>query len=286
MTIDPLLVLQFAAPVAMAAVGETIHQRAGGLNIGIEGCMLAAAFAATRVCDLSGSPWLGLGAGIAAGLVLAAISGIFTIWQAIDPVVVGTAINLLALGLTGTLYRAEYGESGRLLSVAKLPAFAGLDAGLWFLLLSLPVAWFGLMRTQWGLALRAAGEAPKAAEAAGYRVARLRQGALWIGGAFAGLAGAYLALGINGSFSENCTAGRGFVAIAMVTFGRWRPVWVFAAAMLIGFAESLQFSLQSNQVPFQLWVALPYVLALLVLVFAGKGAPAPGALGVPYRREA
>ena len=238
-----------------------------------------------RVSDVTGSPWLGLAAGIGFALVVAVVAGWFILVQAIDQVVVGTAVNLLALGLTGTLYRAEYSASGRLLSVPKIPGLLGLDPILWWLTLSVGLAWFLLMRTQWGLALRAVGEAPKAAEAAGLSVLKLRMASFLIGGGFAGLAGAYLALGINGSFSENCTAGRGFVAIAMVTFGRWKPGWVFGAALLIGLAESFQYSLQSDKVPFQLLIALPYVLALLVLVFVGKGSAAPGALGVPYRRE-
>lgn len=283
--IDSIQILRFSAPVALAAIGESVNQRGGTLNIGIEGMMLAGAYAAMRVSDVTGSPWLGLAAGIGLALLLAILGGWFVIGLAADQVVVGTAVNLLALGLTGTFYRAQYSASGRLLSVPKIPAFFGLDPILWLLIISIPVTWYLLMRTQWGLALRAVGEAPKAAEAAGYSVLGLRMAAFLYGGAFAGLAGAYLALGINGSFSENCTAGRGFVAIAMVTFGRWKPGWVFAAALLIGLAESLQYTLQSDKIPFQLLIALPYVLALIVLVFVGKGSAAPGALGVPYRRD-
>lgn len=281
---DLIQVLRFASPVALAAVGETVNQRAGTLNIGLEGMMLAGAFASMRITDLTGSPWLGIGAGILTGLVFAAFAAWFILAMAVDQVVVGTAVNLLALGLTGTLYRAQYSASGRLLSVPRIPDLFGLDPVLWWLLISVAVVSVLLMRTQWGLALRAVGEAPQAAEAAGYSVTKLRFTAFVIGGFFAGLAGTYLSLGINGSFSENCTAGRGFVAIAMVTFGRWKPAWVFAAALLIGGAETLQYSLQSDRIPFQLFIALPYVLALLVLVFLGKGAAAPKALGVPYHR--
>jgi simple sugar transport system permease protein len=126
---------------------------------------------------------------------------------------------------------------------------------------------------------------PRAVEAAGFSVTALRLQALLIGGVFAGLAGGYLSLVINGSFTENCTVGRGFVAIAMVTFGRWRPVWVLGAAVLIGFMESLQYSLQSATIPFQFWVAMPYVAALIVLAISKQNSASPKALGVPYRRE-
>lgn len=284
---NPIELLRYASPVAFAAMGETVGQRAGVLNIGLEGAMLTSAYFGMVVCDTTKSPWLGVLAAVVAALVVMAISGWFMVYLAADQVVVGTAVNLMALGVTSTLFRARYSDSGQLLSVPTIPRIGEFDPLLLLLLLAIPVVWFALMRTGWGLALRAAGEYPKSAEAAGYSVNRLRFGACLVGGAFAGLAGAYLSLGIAGSFAENMTAGRGFVAIAMVTFGRWRPFWVFAAALLVGFAESLQFKVQSLgwNVPFQLLIALPYLIALAVLVIVGKGTVAPGALGVAYRRE-
>jgi simple sugar transport system permease protein len=284
---DLLMLLRFAAPVALAAVGETVSQKAGVINIGLEGTMLCGAFFGMLVSLSAGSAWAGVGAAIVAGLLIGAIFGWFTVYLASDQVVVGTAINLLAIGLTGTLYRARFGQSGSLLSVPRIPQFGGFDLILALLILSVPLVWYLLSRTGWGLAVRSAGEYPKATEAAGYSVHRLRMTAVCIGGAFAGLAGAYLSLGIAGSFAENMTAGRGFVAIAMVTFGRWRPGWVFAATLLIGFAESLQFRFQSLglNLPYQLFIALPYIVALLVLVIVGKGTVAPRALAQPYRRE-
>jgi simple sugar transport system permease protein len=142
-------------------------------------------------------------------------------------------------------------------------------------------------RTKLGLALRAAGEFPEAVAASGFSVLKLRFGAMLVGGALGGLAGAYLSLGISGSFAENMTAGRGFVAIAMVTFGRWKPIWVLAASMLVGYAVSLQFVFQSKgwNIPFQLLSAAPYVLALLVLVAAGRGSASPAALGKSFRSD-
>lgn len=249
--------------------------------------MLLAAFFGALVSSMTHSPWLGLAAAIVAGVLSNALFALFTVYLATDQVVVGTAINLFALGLTGTLYRARLALNPNGFDAAKLPGGHGIDAVTVALLAAIPFVWFLLARTAWGLALRACGEYPKAAEASGFSVLKLRIGALLVGGLFAGLAGGYLSVGIAGSFAENMTAGQGFVAIAMVTFGRWRPVFVFLAALLIGFAESLQFRFQALgwHAPFQLMIALPYIVALAVLIFVGKGTVAPGSLGIAYRRE-
>ncbi|CAN5473016.1 ABC transporter permease [soil metagenome] len=286
--IDLLLLLTYAAPVAFAALGESVVQKSGVINIGIEGAMLTSAYVALIATQATNSPYLGLLAGAIAGIAMVLLFGFFAVFLYADQVVVGTAINLLGLGATGALYRNRFGESGRLLSIPRLPhVVGGLDAALIGLLVSVPlVAWL-LSRTAWGLVVRAAGEMPKAVEASGFRVNRVRIQALAVGGLFAGLAGAYLTVGVNGSFTENVTGGRGFVAIAVVTFGRWKPWGVLAAALLIGFAESLQFTLQARgvAVPYQLLLALPYLVALAVLIVSGKGTAAPASLGVPYRRE-
>jgi simple sugar transport system permease protein len=285
--LDWLTLIVYAAPVALAAIGETVVQRSGVINIGLEGAMLVGAFFAMLASFITKSPWIGLAAGATAGIAANALFGWFTVYLCSDQVVVGTAINLFALGLTGTLYRDKFGQSGQLLSVPKLPAWHGIDAVTFLMVASVPVVWWLLSRSAWGLAVRAAGEYPKAAEAAGFSVHRLRFMAVLVGGFFAGIAGAYLSVGITGTFAENMTAGRGFVAIAMVTFGRWRPQFVFLAALLIGLAETLQFRFQALgwKVPFQLMIALPYLIALLVLVLVGKGTVAPAALGISYRRE-
>jgi ABC-type uncharacterized transport system permease subunit len=285
--LDLPLLLVFSAPVALAAIGETVAQKSGVLNIGLEGAMLCGAFFAMLVSQVTGSPWLGLGAGAAAALALTLIQGWFTVILAADQVVVGTAANLLALGLTSTLFRARYGQSGELLSVPKLPTSHGLDAVILFMLVSVPLIWLLLMRTGWGLALRATGEYPKATEAAGFSARMLRIQGLAFSGLFGGIGGAYLAVGVTGSFAENMTAGRGFVAIAMVTFGRWNPLLVVAGALLVGYADSLQFTLQARSIalPPQFFIALPYLIALAVLIFAGKGTQVPRALGTAYVKE-
>lgn len=277
----------FAAPVALGAIGETVGQKSGVLNIGLEGSMLCGAFFAMLACQSTGSPWIGLLAGATVGLALTLVQGWFTVFLGADQVVVGTAANLLAQGITGTLFRSRYGQSGQLLSVPKVPSWHGVDAVLVFMLLSIPLAWWLLNRTAWGLAIRGCGEYPRAVEAAGFSVPSLRLQGLAFSGAFGGLGGAYLALGIAGSFAENMTAGRGFVAIAMVTFGRWNPWFVVAAALLVGYADSLQFVLQAKNIalPHEFFVALPYLVALVVLVIAGKGTLAPRSLATAYRRE-
>jgi len=280
------VVLRFSAPVGLAALGETVGQKSGVLNIGLEGMMLTAAYAGMAVSQMTGSPLLGLGAGIGAGILLALLQGWFTLKLAADQVVCGTAVNLLGLGLTGSLYRMRYGTSGQLLSVPTVPRLVfGFDMVQIAWLVMVALVGFVLTRSNWGLAVRATGEYPPAVSAAGLSPVKLRwQGAI-VSGAFAGLAGAYLCLGVAGSFAENMTSGRGFVALAMVTFGRWKPWWVFLASVLIGTVDSFQYTLQAQgaTVPPQFFLALPYVLALSVLVFAGKGASAPAALGEPYR---
>lgn len=286
--IDVPQLLIFATPVLLAALGETVYERSGQINIGLEGMMIAGAYAAMAATLPTGNPWLGLGAAAAAAVVLMLVQGFFTLRLAKDQVVTGTAVNLLALGLTGTLFRGQFGQSGQLLSLPRLPAgWGGLDAVVWGTLALIPVTAWLIHRTGWGLAARAAGEYPPAAEAAGFSVLRVRVGASLFAGVCAGLAGGYLALGVAGSFAEGMTAGRGFVAIAMVTFGRWRPLGVAAACLLVGWAETLQFAFQvrGSALPHQFFIALPYVLALAVLVAVGKGGRAPAALGIPFRRS-
>ncbi len=284
---DLLQVWQFAIPVALAALGECVSQRSGVLNIGLDGTMLSAAFAGAYVGIQTGNPWLGMLAGVLVAVLVSLLQGWFVIRQAADQVVVGTAINLLALGATGTLFRSAFGQSGQLLTLPSLSRVGGVDGFMVVTLLLAPALWLALRQTKWGLFIRAAGEYPKAAEAEGFRVDKLRFGAITIGAVLAGLGGAYLSLGLAGSFAENMTAGRGFVAIALVTFGRWSPLLVLFAAILMGYLDLLQFKFQAagSAVPFQLLLALPYVAALFVLILAGKGTRGPAALGQPYRRS-
>jgi len=286
--VEILKTLQYATPIALAALGETVSQRAGIINVGLEGTMLGGAFTSVYFTLATGNPWIGLLSGMVVGILCSLTLGWFGVRHDADQVVVGTAINLGLLGLTGTLYRLQTGGSQALIDVPKLPSAGGIDAVMVFAVVAAVVGLWTLARTSWGLVVRAAGEYPSAVEAGGFRVGRIRFGTLAINGMMAGLAGAYLSLGIVGTFTDNMTAGRGFVAIALVTFGRWNTMGVLGAAMLIGFLESLQYRLQAggSAIPYQLLLALPYILSLAVLVILGKGAPAPAALGRPFRRGA
>ncbi len=298
---DFLILLGFTVPVALAALGETIGQKAGVINIGLEGMILTGSFGAAWTASLTHSPWIASIVGMLVGVLMALFSGWFTVVRAADQVVVGTAINLLSLGITGALFRLNFDPTKTILKVEKIPTLGELVPAIKtsapslerldaFILLTVFLAvalGWALKRTGWGLAIRSAGEYPIASEASGFSVTRLRMGALAIGGALGGLAGAYLCLGIAGSFAENTTAGRGFVAIALVTFGQWRPSLVALGALLIGFLESLQFKAQGAgwKIPVQFLLAMPYVTSLLVLALVGKRSLAPTALGIPYKRS-
>ncbi len=280
-------ILIYATPLALAALGETISQKSGVINIGLEGMMLSGAYAATVVTATTGNPWLGMLAGVVVGLVLALAQSAFTLDLALDQVVVGTALNLALLGCTSTLFRAQYGASGSLLSLPMLPRFGPVDPAVVLGLLLVPLFGFILSRSRLGLVVRATGEYPRATEAAGFSVSRIRRIAVAVGGACGGAAGACMVVSAAGSFAEEMTKGYGFVAIAMVTFGRWKPWAVYAASLLIGALEGLQFLLQARgvQVPAQVLLALPYGVALVVLAAVGKGTLAPSALAIPYNKE-
>jgi simple sugar transport system permease protein len=280
--------LSLGTPLVIAAAGEVIAERAGVIDIGLEGTMLASAFAGFYVSEVTGNPWLGILGGIAAALALFFVAAHLILRQAADQVVVGTGINLFSLGVTGWLFVVLVGKTGKLASVPTIPKTAGalalnplMIAAVVFVFLS----WFLLKKTRWGLAARAAGEAPFAAEAAGYSVIRLRFQAMLYAAFLAGIAGAYLSLAQTSSFAENMTEGRGFVVIAAVTFGRWTSVGSALACLLISFAYGVKYLTLSLglAIPSQLFDALPYLLALAVLAAAGRGGIAPASLAVPYR---
>ena len=292
-----------ATPLAYAALGEAIVERAGVINLGLEGVIVAGAFGAFVGAGLgvgAGVPApaataLGFAAGALAGLLTAALFALFAIGLRTDQIITGTAVTLAALGATGTLCRAEYGGAGAVLALATsgplaVPGLAALPLlgralfaqapvtyGLYALVPAL--AWaFG--RTHAGLALRAVGERPGAAAAAGVRVRRVQAAAVLLGGALGGVAGATL-VSQAGTFAEGMSAGRGFIAIAVVVLGRWRPTGVAGAALLFGAAGALQYLFQAlgSALPYQLFLAVPYVLTLVVLAGVAGRAAAPAALG-------
>ncbi len=290
-----------SAPILLAALGELLVERAGVLNIGLEGTMLWGAFAAAACAHATGSAHQGLVAGGLAGLGVALAFGLVAVGLAADQIIVGTGVNLLALGGTGALYRALYGETGAALILPSLPSLeiAGLaDLPLvgralfrqhvlvYLGLAATPLLAFLLGRTGAGLRLRALGDHPQAAASLGYPVRGYRIGVLGVGGALAGLGGAALALSAAGTFVEGLTAGRGFVALAVVVFARWSPWGTLGGALLFGMASALQFQLQATAValPYQVFLMLPYVLTLAVLLVSGGGSRTPRALGQPYER--
>lgn len=276
-----------ATPLLLAALGENVVQKAGLVNVGLEGMMLLGAFAATLATLSSGTAYAGVAVAAVIGVLIALLFALFAVKLTANQVVVGVVINLLALGLTGTIYRAKFGATGTSLVTPSLPHI-GADLTILTPLALLAVAgiWWWLNRTRGGLELRACGEQPTAAEAAGVRVERVRVLALLFGGAMAGIAGAFLSIGDGSTFIENMTDGRGFIALAIVTSGRWHPVGCLVAALVFGFAQALQFQWQAFglQLPYQLLVALPYLVTLVVLTLGGRWSQAPAALGRPYRK--
>ncbi len=292
--------LRLAAPLLLAALGELIVERAGVVNIGIEGMMLCGAFAAFAATVYSGEPGLGVVAGVLAASAMGLVFAGFAVVRRADQIVVGTAVNLLALGATGLGLRALF--------PGEVPAAATIDAWPIPLLSEIPLlgpvlfrqtpfvyaalvlaasSAFFLARTRPGLRLRAVGEAARAADAEGVPVTRFRILAVVAGAAFAGLAGATLPLAQSNTFSEGMTAGRGFIALAIVIFGRWSAGGVVLAALFFGATTALQFRLQARglAVPYPLALMLPYVLTLVVLAVASGTVRAPGDLGRPYWRE-
>ncbi|HEY7614672.1 MAG TPA: ABC transporter permease [Gemmatimonadales bacterium] len=287
--------VRVATPLLLAATGETIAQRSGVMNLGLEGVMLSGALAAALGAAWWG-PWTGVLVAVLAGMLLAGVFALVAIGARADQVIAGTAITLGAVGLTGTIYRQAFGAAGAGLDLPTLapvsipelsalpvvgPAFFAQPAPTYLALLAVPVVWWFLFRTGAGLALRAAGESAAVARASGVRTGAVRAAATVIGGGFAGLAGATLVLAQVGTFAERMTAGRGYVAIAIVVLGRWHPVGVALASLGFGAAMALQFLFQTLGlgVPYQLFLMLPYALALLALAGVVGRVKAPADLG-------
>ena len=293
--------VRLAVPTLLAALGEIVTERAGVLNLGLEGVMLTGALAgfvatgwAEHVPALAAAglaPWLGLGTGALAGLAMGAAMAALSVWLRADQVVAGIALVALGQGVTTYVYRAVYGSlTARVVPLAPvtlpwLPGVPAQDPATWLALLLVGAVWLLLFRTTWGLAVRAAGEHPAAADTAGIDVARTRCTAVLLGSALAGLGGAVLTVAQLGLFKEGVTAGRGWIAVALVIFARWRPGRALAGALLFGCATALQFRLQALDLPwlpYEALLALPYLLTLLALLRTRSRDRAPAALGTPY----
>jgi simple sugar transport system permease protein len=284
--------LALGTPLLFAALGELVSERAGILNIGVEGLMLTGAFAGFLGCWATGSPLVGMTAAAAAAMLLGGVLAAWVVGLDADQVVAGAALNILALGVTGVAYRAVFGVTGAALTVPtfepialgpEAPWLAPLrqPAPVWVALALVPLVWLVLARTRLGLVLRAVGEAPDAAASLGIRVDAVRVGALLVAAMLAGIGGGYLSLAYSNTFVEGMSAGRGFIALAIVVFGRWRPLGILAGALLFGAASAAQFHLQAAgiAVSYHLLLMLPYLLTLAVLAIATGTAMAPAALG-------
>jgi ABC-type uncharacterized transport system permease subunit len=290
--------IRSATPLIFAALGGLFSERSGVINIALEGLMLSGAFTAAVVTYETGNPYLGLLAGAAAGAVVALIYAFACIYFQADQVVAGMAINFLMVGLPALISGAIYDSSGSTPQIDKLDQlpnyFNNLSFASILAFVLVPICWYVLYKTPFGLRLRAPGENPEAADAAGINVIRLRYTAVIISGLLAAVGGAYLSIGQSSLFTRNMTAGRGFIALAALILAKWRPVPVLLTCLFFGFTEALTivlpglpfFKLPSGEdIPVQFIQMIPYVLTIIVLAgFVGLSR-APKALGIPYRKE-
>ena len=294
--------IRFATPLALAAIGGVFNERAGVVNIGLEGMMLSGAFFGIWAAAWSGSWIVGLLMAMLFGGLFALIHAFFSIHLLTDQIISGFAINLLALGLTGYLFRSIYGTRGTPSEVSRIPdvvlpeflrdipyfgeIFGQLNLMIWLMFALLIASWIVLFKTPVGLRLRAVGEHPRAADTVGINVFAIRYAAVIVSGMLAALGGAYLSIGFTGSFNENMTVGKGFIALAAVILGKWNPLGAFAATLLFGFGFAISIPLQREaDISANLLSTLPYVLTLIALVGVIGRSVGPAAVGRPYTKQ-
>ena len=296
--------LRYATPLTFAAIGGMFSERSGVVNIGLEGMMLMGSFFGVWGADKTNSWALGVLIAVVAGIALAFVHAVFTIHLRADQIVIGTAVNFLALGLTGYLFVSSYGAEGAPTAIPEIPdvslgfltdvyfvgpVFANLNLMIWLSFALLLVSYVVMFRTTIGLRIRAVGEHPRAADTVGISVYRTRYAAVMTSGALAALGGAYLSLGFVHTFDQNITGGRGFIALAALIFGKWRPFGAFAAALLFGFSSALgdrlpDYFAEGSAVP-QLFNVLPYLLTIIAVAgVIGRSIP-PRAIGRPYTKQ-
>lgn len=290
-----------AAPLTLAGIGVAYAEKAGILNIGEEGIMLGGAFGGFMLAFYTNNLALGLLGGMLGGLFVALIHGLMCIRFRANQTIVGLALNFFAAGLTSFLFLLAFGKGSSLPSIEKLtavhvpvlskiPVIGAMfqqNALVYILYVAVIISCIVFYKTEWGVNLTAVGENPRAADNAGLNVYRIRYATCAINGLLGGLGGSYITLGQLGYFQEDIISGKGYIALVAVILGRRNPAYILLSAMLIGFAESLQFSLQAKGIPLpsQAFSMLPYVVAVLVLMLSiGKNVD-PSALGVPYERD-
>jgi ABC-type uncharacterized transport system permease subunit len=288
-----------ATPLALGAFAGLLCERAGIVNIAIEGMLLTAAFTAALTASAADNTWVGLFGGIAIGALLGAFLGVLSIKYQVDQIIGGTVINIFALGITsylGARVLSEYPDLNQpgafrsfgIPGLERLPLIGPLlfDNTIYvFLMFALVVGlWWALFRTRWGLRVRAVGEHPRAADTVGINVLRTRYRSVMLGGAIAGLGGTWFTLDATGSFNENMTAGKGFIALAALIFGRWHPVGAFVAALVFAFSEELQtrLALLDTPIPSDFLLMTPYIVTIIVVAGLVGRSRAPAADGQPY----
>lgn len=286
--------IRSATPLIFAALGGMFSERSGVINIALEGLMLAGAFTAAVVTYESGNPYFGFFCGMLAGAFLAFIYAISVIKFEADQVVAGFGINILMLGLPALLSSAIYDSAGSTQQIVKdnlLPSFLDINIASVLAFLLVPICWYVLYKTPFGLRLRAVGENPSAADAAGVSVMKLRYTAVILSGVLAAAGGAYLSIAQGSFFTRGMTAGRGFIALAALILAKWKPVPVLFACLFFGFTEALTIPLSSYKLasgetlPVQFVQIIPYVLTIIVLAGFIGSSRAPKALGIPYSKE-
>lgn len=287
--------IRFATPLIFAALGGMFSERSGVINIALEGLMLAGAFTAAVVTYETSNPFVGLLSGVLAGAALAAIYATAVIKFEADQVVAGFGINILMLGLPALISSAVYDSAGSTEQIAignKLPEFFNINIASVLAFALVPLCWYILYKTPFGLRLRAVGENPAAADAAGVGVIKLRYFAVILSGVLAAAGGAYLSIGQSSLFTRGMTAGRGFIALAALILAKWKPVPVLLACLFFGFTEALTIPLGSYKnaageplLPVQFVQIIPYVLTIIVLAGFIGSSRAPKALGIPYSKE-
>jgi ABC-type uncharacterized transport system permease subunit len=298
-------VVRMTTPLLLAAVGGLLAERAGVVTFSMEAMMLLGTLGGIIGSGLTHNTWLGLLLAVILGMLVGLIYAVWAVTIGAHQVVTSVGLNLGALGLTSILYTLTFSHGATVVKVEQVPmlplwkipllgdipfigpVFFNHLPPVYMAYILIPLVWFILYRTTWGLKIRAVGEHPHAANTVGINVAKIRYLAVIFAGALSGLAGAYISIGLVGSFQENMTAGRGFVAYTAIVFGKWQPVGVALGTLLFGAADALQLRIHAidSSIPYQFLIMLPYVVTLIALISVVGKASWPAASGTPYKRE-
>ncbi len=288
--------IRYATPMIFAALGGMFSERSGVINIALEGLMLTGAFAAAVITYQTSNPYIGFASATIAGGIIALLYAVIVIRFEADQVVAGVGINILMLGLPAMISSSIYDSAGSTPQIDKaflLPDFLGINFATWIAFLLVPICWYVLFRTPFGLRLRAVGENPGAADSAGVSVYRMRYIGVVLSGLLAAAGGAYLSIGQSSFFTRGMSAGKGFIALAALILAKWRPIPVFIACLVFGTSEAIATQIQGaswarfgdEAIPIQFIEMLPYILTIIFLAGFVGHSRAPKALGIPYRKE-